>query len=175
MASMNSDAEIEKKAACASPGDGSGEERLAGAGGTREQDAVGHPSAQAPRSARVRRKSTISESSALALSMPATSAKVTRIVSGSIRRACDLPKLPSAAHPAAGFGGTAGQQNEETDDQKGRAETEQQLGEERLAGAGRFGVDLDGLFLQRPKGSVPEARTCVAKSLVGVASVLLGG
>ncbi len=47
----------------------------------------------------LRRKSTISVNSALASSIPATSAKVILIVAGSIRRALERPKLPSAPMP----------------------------------------------------------------------------
>ena len=64
--------------------------------------------------------------------MPATSAKVTRIVCGSTRRACERPKLPSAPIAAAGLGGAAREQHEQPDDQQRRAEAEQQLGEQRL-------------------------------------------
>ncbi len=80
-------------------GHGAGEQRLAGARRAREKDAVWHAPAQPSVAFGGPRKSTISASSALASSMPATSAKVTLIFSGSTRRACDLPKLPSAPMP----------------------------------------------------------------------------
>ena len=75
------------------------EQRLAGPRRAREEHAVRHPPAEAPVALGSRRKSTISDSSALASSMPATSAKVTGIVCGSTRRARERPKAPSAPIP----------------------------------------------------------------------------
>ena len=46
IASTNSDAEIEKNGTPASPGDGLGQQRLAGAGLAREQDAARDPAAE---------------------------------------------------------------------------------------------------------------------------------
>ncbi len=77
-----------------------GEQRLAGARRAEQQDAVRHAPAEAPVLLAARAGSRRSRySSILASSMPATSSKVTRICSGSTRRACERPKAPSAPMP----------------------------------------------------------------------------
>ena len=60
---------------------------------------MGHPAAELLVALGVLRKSTISVSSALASSMPATSSNVTMIFCGSTRRACERPKFPSPPSP----------------------------------------------------------------------------
>jgi hypothetical protein len=60
---------------------------------------VWHAAAEAAVAVGVLEESTISESSALASSIPATSAKVTLIIVGSTRRARDRPNWPSPPRP----------------------------------------------------------------------------
>ncbi len=92
--------------------------------------------------------------------MPATSANVTRIVSGSTRRAFELPNAPRPPIPPAALARAACEQHEQADDQQRRAEPEQQLGDQRLAGGRRLRVDLHALFLKhrRELAAVPERR-----------------
>ena len=91
--------------------------------------------------------------------MPATSSNVTRIFSGSTRRACERPKLPSAPIPPP-EAARAREQDEQPDDQQRRAEPEQDLGQQRRALVRVRGVDLDALRLQQRRQvvGVPERR-----------------
>ena len=139
IASMNSEAEIEKNAACASPATARASSVLP----VPARPTAARRGASARRGARSgpgragSRRSPVS--SALASSIPATSSNVTRIFCGSTRRACERPKLPSAPMPRRRTWRAAREQHEQADDQQRRAEAEQQLGEQRPA----FGfVDL---------------------------------
>ena len=71
--------------------------------------------------------------------------------------------------PPPAFGGAAVDQDEQADDQQRRAEAEQDLGQQRLARARRFGVDPHALFLQqrRQLAAVPEARHLGGEQLRG--------
>ena len=106
----------------------------------------------------LRRKSTISVSSDLASSMPATSANVTVIVAGSTRRAFDRPKLPQRPQAAAALGGSPHEQNDDPDDQQRRAEPQQHRLEQGRGLHRRLRVDLYvvGLEQRRQLIVVPE-------------------
>ena len=101
IASMNSDAAIEKYAACASPATARASSVLPVPGGPYSSTPCGMRPPSLTYLSGVRRKSTISASSALASSIPATSSKVTVIFCGSTRRACERPKLPRKPEPPA--------------------------------------------------------------------------
>ena len=102
MASMNSEAEIEKNGTPASPATALASSVL---------PVPGWPESSTPRGIRAPscwyfsgffRKSTISDSSSLASSMPATSVKFTRVSSPpSARRAFERPNWPSIPPPPA--------------------------------------------------------------------------
>jgi hypothetical protein len=70
------------------------------------------------------------------------------------------PEFAECAHAPGALRGAFVDQHEQADDQQGRAEPEQQLGQQRLAGGRRFGLDLNSLFLQQrgQLAAVPEAR-----------------
>src|SRR3954453_10832796 len=159
IASPNSDALIEKNGACASPAPARASSVLPVPGG---------PLSSRPRGMRppsrlylsgLRRKSTISVSSSLASSMPATSSNVTCCSLGFTRRAPHFPKpldapaarLAEAEQPAAGAlaRGAAGEPHEESHQQQRRAEADQQVGEQAAALLGRLGVHLDVALLER--------------------------
>ena len=81
------------------------------------------------------------------------------------------------AHAAGALGGALVDQHEQPDDQQRGPEAEQQLGEQRLAGGGRFGVDLDALFLQQ-RGqlrAVPEAGHLRGEQLRGLGFLVWRG
>ncbi len=99
IASMNSEAEIEKNAARASPATARASSVLPVPGAPDSNTPCGIRPPNRPYRSGSRRKSTISVNSPFASSIPATSANVIRMVAGSTRRACERPKLPRA--PAA--------------------------------------------------------------------------
>ena len=139
IASMNSEAEIEKNAACASPATARASSVLPVPGGPYSSTPWGiRPPRRTYRSGS-RRKSTISVSSAFASSIPATSSKVTRIVSD--RRAAPASARSCRARPgpAAGLRPTR-EQHEQADDQQRRPEAEQQLRQQRRSGFGSFAL-----------------------------------
>ncbi len=99
IASMNSEAEIEKNAAWASPATALASSVLPVPGAPDSSTPWGIRPPRRPYRSGVLRKSTISVSSIFASSIPATSAKVTLIFSGSTRRARERPNWPSAPIP----------------------------------------------------------------------------
>jgi hypothetical protein len=99
IASMNSEAAIEKKAACASPATARAMSVLPVPGAPKSRTPWGIRAPRRTYRSGVLRKSTISVSSAFASSIPATSSNVTLIFVGSARRACERPKLPSPPRP----------------------------------------------------------------------------
>ena len=160
IASMNSDAAIEKNAACASPATARASNVLPVPGGPYSKTPCGmRPPSLTYRSG-VRRKSTISASSAFASSMPATSSKVTVIVVGSTRRACERPNVPRTPDPP-GARSASREQNEHADEQQRRSEPEE---ERRRAMSSRstrrVGIDLDAVGLGGGSSAlvVPERR-----------------
>ena len=178
IASMNSEAAIEKNAACASPATARASSVLPVPGGPYSSTPWGiRPPSFRTRSG-VLRKSTISVSSAFASSIPATSSNVTRIFSGSTRRACERPKLPNAAEPPpAPRAPRASSTNNPTSSSVG-PKPSRQLGDNSEApGIRVLRVDLYALGLQRRETSLPCQKdgTCVENSVVGVAFLSFGG
>ena len=134
IASMNSEAEIEKKAACASPATARASSVLPVPGRAGEQHAVGHAPAEAAVAVGVSQEVDDLRQFGLGLVDPGDvgegDADLFRVHAPRLRAA----EVAERAHPAAGFGGAAGDQEEEADDQQRGAEAEQDLGQQRLAG-----------------------------------------
>ena len=109
--------------------------------------------------------------------MPATSANVTRIVSGSILRACERPKLPSAPIPPPAFAARrASSTNSPTISSVGPNPSSSSASRDRL-------VLVDSALISTAFSSSRDDRalpfqkvgTWVANSFVGVAFLELGG
>ena len=109
--------------------------------------------------------------------MPATSLKVTRIVSGSTRRACERPKLPSAPIAAAGFAARrAISTNRPTISSVGPKPS-------RISASSEVLVLVDSALILTPFSCssadswlpFQKLGTCVANSFVGVAFLSLAG
>ena len=96
IASTNSDADMEKNGAFASPATARASSVLPVPGGPDSRTPCGMWPPSRTYLSGLRRKSTTSDSSAFASSMPATSAKVTLPAAGSYRRARERPNEPSA-------------------------------------------------------------------------------
>ena len=95
IASTNSEADIEKNGASASPATARASSVLPVPGGPDSSTPCGIRAPSRTYFSGMRRKSTTSDSSALASSIPATSAKVTWSADGSYRRACERLNAPS--------------------------------------------------------------------------------
>ena len=161
IASMNSDAEIEKNAACASPATARASSVLPVPGRARRAARRGACARRGGRSARGFAGSRRSPSArVLASSIPATSAKVTRIVSGSTRRACERPKLPSAPIPPPALAARRASSTKRPTISSVGPKPSSSSASSEVARGRRLGVDLDALFLQqrRELAAVPERR-----------------
>ena len=136
------------------------DQRLAGAGRPVEEDAVRDPGAEAH--VPVGRLQEVDDLGELRLRLVDSGDVVERDLD---RRRIDPARLrpaevPEPAEAAAGPGGAAAQEHEQCDQEKGRAEPEQDLREQRRPGVRVLGVDLDAVRLQhlRQRGVVPERR-----------------
>ena len=128
IASMNSDAAIEKYAACASPATARASSVLPVPGGPYSSTPCGMRPPSLTYLSGVRRKSTISASSAFASSMPATSVEGDRDllrIDATGLRATEAAEEARAARPRARAGRP---DDEQADEQQRRSEAEQQLG-----------------------------------------------
>ena len=133
IASMNSDAEIEKNAAWASPATARASSVLPVPGRAREQHAVGHAPAEAPVALGVLEE--VDDLRQLGLGLVDAGdvgegdADRLRVDAARLRAA----EVAERAHAAAGRGGAPREQHEQADDQQRRAEAEQDLGQQRGA------------------------------------------
>ena len=158
-------------------GDGAREQRLAGAGGAREQDPVRHPPAQAPVALGVAQEVDDLGQFGLGLADAGDVREGHADLFGIDAPGLAAPEVAEASEPASRFGGPAEDQDEDPDDQERRTEAEQQLGEQRLGLFGRFGVDDDVLARCSRAASCASFQklgTWVANSLLGSALLLCG-
>src|SRR6185369_16773483 len=146
IASMNSDAAIEKKAACASPAT------------ARATSVLPVPGAEAH--VPVGRLQEVDDLRELGLRLVDPGHVVERDLD---RRGVDPPRLrppevPEPSEAAAGPGGTPAEEHEQCDQENRRPEPEQDLGQQRRAGVRVLRVDLDALRLQQlgQRDVVPE-------------------
>ena len=165
---MNSAAEIEKKAACASPATARASRVLPVPGGPVEQHAVRHAAAEPAVAVGVAQEVDDLREFGLRLVDPR------HVVEGHTDRLRVDPfraRAPEVAERArrAASRRASGEQHEQSHDQQRRAEAEQQLDQEGLPRVGRLGVDLDALFLEqrRELAAVPEARHLRREQLRG--------
>ena len=122
IASTNSDADIEKNGAFASPATARASSVLPVPGGPDSSTPCGMWPPSRTYLSGLRRKSTTSDSSAFASSIPATSAKVTLSPDGSYRRARERPNDPSTFCTSRG---APQQQEQQPDEQNRRAEADE--------------------------------------------------
>ena len=146
IASMNSDAEIEKNAAWASPATARASSVLPVPGAPGEQHAVRHPPAEAAVAVGVLEEVDDLGQLGLGLVDPGDVGEGDAdLLCGSTRRARERPNWPSAPIPPPPPAARRAMQTKQADEQQRRAEAEQDLGEHRGARGRRLGVDLDAV------------------------------